>query len=53
MARVFNLGVGMILVVAGTDAAGATAALEAAGCEAVPVGAVVAGRGQVRIEAGP
>jgi phosphoribosylformylglycinamidine cyclo-ligase len=52
MARVFNLGVGMILVVAASDAGRAVAGLEAAGCEAAPVGTVVAGGGQVRMEGG-
>ena len=52
MARVFNLGVGMVLVVAASDAARCVAALDAAGCAAQPVGAVVAGSGQVRMEGG-
>jgi len=49
MARVFNLGVGMILVVAAADEAAVLAALEAAGQEASVIGRVVAGRGLVQM----
>ena len=52
MARVFNLGLGMVLVVA-PDAVGATlAALAAAGQPATVVGAIVAGSGRVQIRSG-
>jgi len=43
MVRVFNLGLGMILVVAPDSAEGALAALSGAGVPAVSVGSVVAG----------
>lgn len=52
MLRVFNLGIGMILVVAPGGAGDVTAALEAAGHEAVVVGRVDAGRRTLRIVGG-
>ncbi len=48
MARVFNMGLGMIVVVEPDAAANVTSALTAAGHEAVEVGRVEAGRGSVR-----
>ncbi len=48
MARVFNLGIGMILVVPPADGDAAVAAVEAAGQQATVVGEVVAGSGAVR-----
>jgi len=50
MARVFNLGIGMVLVVAAADAAGAVHALGGAGCPAVVMGRVTEGTGRVRLE---
>ncbi|HLN41130.1 MAG TPA: phosphoribosylformylglycinamidine cyclo-ligase [Acidimicrobiales bacterium] len=50
MARVFNLGIGMVLVVAAADAARAVDALGAAGCPAVVMGRVSEGTGRVRLE---
>jgi phosphoribosylformylglycinamidine cyclo-ligase len=49
MARVFNLGIGMVLIVDGGDAAGAVDALGAAGCPAVVMGRVTEGTGHVRV----
>ncbi|HUF84339.1 MAG TPA: phosphoribosylformylglycinamidine cyclo-ligase [Acidimicrobiia bacterium] len=48
MEGVFNLGLGMLVVVPG-DPAGAIDALRSSGHEAWPVGEVVAGRGQVTV----
>jgi phosphoribosylformylglycinamidine cyclo-ligase len=48
MARVFNRGVGMVVAVPRADAAAGLASLRASGHEAVEVGEVVAGTGQVR-----
>lgn len=50
MLRVFNLGLGMVLVVGPHHAARAVDVARAAGCDAAVVGEVVAGRGEVRIE---
>jgi phosphoribosylformylglycinamidine cyclo-ligase len=49
MARVFNLGLGMVMVVAAGAVDDALAALEAGGQPATVVGSVVAGTGSVRI----
>jgi phosphoribosylformylglycinamidine cyclo-ligase len=49
MARVFNLGIGMVLVVAAADATGAVEALDAAGCAAVVMGRVTEGSGRVQM----
>jgi phosphoribosylformylglycinamidine cyclo-ligase len=49
MARVFNLGIGMVLVVAAADASAAVDALGAAGCEAVVMGRITAGSGRVHL----
>jgi phosphoribosylformylglycinamidine cyclo-ligase len=50
MARVFNLGVGMVAVVAGGDRDAALSALAAAGVAAVTIGRVEAGpRGVVLV----
>jgi phosphoribosylformylglycinamidine cyclo-ligase len=49
MARVFNLGIGMILVVRGADASAALETLGAAGAPAALVGRVIAGTGTVRM----
>ncbi len=52
MARVFNLGIGMVLVV---DAAGADTAVEVlgeAGCPAVVMGRVTGGTGRVHMDGG-
>ena len=46
MERVFNLGIGMILVVERESVAEVIAAAEASGCEAVPAGHVVEGTGR-------
>jgi len=48
MERVFNLGIGMLLVVAPGAAEPVVAAAEAAGCRAVRAGEVVEGSGGVR-----
>jgi phosphoribosylformylglycinamidine cyclo-ligase len=53
MARVFNLGLGMVLVVAADAAAGALDALSAAGQEATAVGRIVEGTGRVVREGRP
>jgi phosphoribosylformylglycinamidine cyclo-ligase len=50
MARVFNLGLGMILVVDADMAASVTALLQGLGHEAWDVGEVVRGRGAVRFD---
>jgi phosphoribosylformylglycinamidine cyclo-ligase len=47
MARVFNLGIGMVLVVAHDDATDAVEELGKAGCPAVVIGGVVEGSGLV------
>ncbi len=49
MARVFNLGIGMVMVVAATDGPAAVEALEAEGSPAVVIGAVTEGSGQVHM----
>jgi phosphoribosylformylglycinamidine cyclo-ligase len=49
MARVFNLGLGMVLVVAPDAVDPALAALDAAGQTATVVGAIVAGSGRVQM----
>jgi phosphoribosylformylglycinamidine cyclo-ligase len=49
MARVFNLGIGMVLVVKGADATATVDALGRAGCPAVVVGRVVEGNLQVHM----
>jgi len=49
MARVFNLGLGMVVVVPAVDASRALAGLRASGHAAVEVGEVVAGTGAVRL----
>ena len=51
MARVFNLGIGMIVAVPAGDRFQAIDTLRAAGHRAVDLGEVVAGHGDVRIEA--
>jgi phosphoribosylformylglycinamidine cyclo-ligase len=51
MARVFNLGIGMVLVVRHDGAEGALAALQGAGCGAVVMGQVTKGSGEVHMEA--
>jgi phosphoribosylformylglycinamidine cyclo-ligase len=53
MARVFNLGIGMVLVVAPDDADAALAVVGGAGCGAVVVGRVTKGSGQVHMEPHP
>jgi phosphoribosylformylglycinamidine cyclo-ligase len=50
MTRVFNLGLGMVLVVAPGSEERAVEVLERAGCPAAVVGEVVSGSGNVRIE---
>jgi phosphoribosylformylglycinamidine cyclo-ligase len=49
MARVFNLGIGMVLVVDHAGAAGVVDALGAAGCPAVVMGRVTEGTGRVHM----
>lgn len=49
MLRVFNLGLGMVLVVAEGSVDGAVAAITGAGVQATVVGAVVAGSGRVSV----
>ena len=51
MARVFNLGLGMIAVVAPDDEHRALDSLRSAGVGMATVGEVVPGRGQVRLVA--
>jgi len=53
MARVFNLGIGMVLVVDAAHDAAAVDALAAAGCGAAVIGRVTTGSGQVSMEAHP
>jgi phosphoribosylformylglycinamidine cyclo-ligase len=52
MARVFNLGIGMVLIVDAEDAPGAVDALGTAGCPAVVMGRVTAGAGRVHMPDG-
>ncbi len=52
MEHVFNLGLGMLAVVAGADARPALDAVRSAGNEAWIVGAVVEGHGRAIIERG-
>ena len=49
MARVFNLGIGMVLVVSAGDATAVVDALGAARCPAAVVGRVTEGTGRVRL----
>jgi phosphoribosylformylglycinamidine cyclo-ligase len=49
MARVFNLGVGMVLVVGSADVEAVIEALDSAGQEANPVGRVTDGSGRVQM----
>jgi phosphoribosylformylglycinamidine cyclo-ligase len=49
MARVFNLGIGMVLVVDAAGADGVVDALGGAGCSAALIGDVVEGSGRVRM----
>ncbi len=49
MARVFNLGIGMVLVVAPDTAEGVLAALAAAGQKASVIGRIAAGTGRVQM----
>jgi len=49
MARVFNLGLGMVVACAPDSAAAVVAAAEAAGCAAVVVGSVSGGTGTVHL----
>jgi phosphoribosylformylglycinamidine cyclo-ligase len=49
MARVFNLGVGMVLVVGSADVEAVLEALDSAGQEANPVGRVTDGSGRVQM----
>jgi len=49
MAGVFNLGIGMVLVVGAAGADGAVGALDAAGCDAAVIGRVTAGTGGVQM----
>ncbi len=53
MARVFNLGIGMVLVVDAAHAAAAVEALGTAGCPSVVMGRITEGTGRVRIEGTP
>ena len=53
MARVFNLGIGMVLVVGAGAASAAIDVLHGAGCEAVVMGRVTAGSGRVHMGDGP
>ena len=53
MARVFNLGIGMVLVVADDGVDGALDALDAAACRATVVGRVTTGSGHVRLRGDP
>ncbi|MDP8937057.1 MAG: phosphoribosylformylglycinamidine cyclo-ligase [Actinomycetota bacterium] len=50
MARVFNLGIGMVAVVPAGDVPKAMSVLKGAGIEAVEIGGIVAGTGTVRID---
>lgn len=49
MAKVFNLGIGMVLVVPESDQGAALAALDEAGHRASRIGTIAAGSGQVRL----
>ncbi len=53
MARVFNLGVGMVAVVAGHGVESSLAALRESGVEAVPVGRVEAGARRIELVGEP
>ena len=53
MARVFNLGLGMVVMVDGDSAAAALAALSATGVDAVVVGRVEAGERGVELVGAP
>ncbi len=53
MARVFNLGIGMILVVAEDGVTGVLDALESASCTATVVGQVTPGTGRVQMRRDP
>ena len=53
MARVFNLGIGMVVAVPRRDAFAAIDLLRAAGHQAVEIGEVAAGSGQVALVPGP
>jgi len=52
MARVFNLGIGMVLVVDAARSNGVVDALSGAGCPAVVMGRVIEGSGRVRMDGG-
>ncbi len=52
MARVFNLGIGMVAVVPAAEEGAALATLAAAGIRAVTIGEVVAGAGRVQVAGG-
>ena len=52
MARVFNLGIGMVLVVDAPGADGVVDALGTAGCDAVVIGTVTDGSGRVQMTGG-
>ncbi len=52
MARVFNLGLGLVMVVAADAVEAALGALESAGQEAVVVGGIVEGTGRVQMPPG-
>jgi phosphoribosylformylglycinamidine cyclo-ligase len=52
MARVFNLGIGMVAVVAAAEEGTALAELAAAGVRAVTIGEVVPGEGRVQVAGG-
>jgi phosphoribosylaminoimidazole (AIR) synthetase len=52
MEHVFNLGIGMLAIVAGSDARPALDAVRSAGTEAWLVGGVVEGHGRAIIERG-
>jgi phosphoribosylformylglycinamidine cyclo-ligase len=53
MARVFNLGIGMVVAVPAGDASAALDVLRTAGHQAVEIGEVVAGSGRVALVPGP
>jgi phosphoribosylformylglycinamidine cyclo-ligase len=50
MARVFNLGIGMVAVVPAADEGRALTELDAAGVRAVTIGEVAPGDGRVRLD---
>jgi phosphoribosylformylglycinamidine cyclo-ligase len=52
MARVFNLGIGMVLVVDAAGADGVVEALGTAGCDGVVIGTVTDGSGRVQMTGG-